>query len=72
MSRMFIPYANLKRYYPVLEKHKWLMPIMQVRRWFMLLDPEVAKMAKSELRANGNMESSHAEQMDELLKNIGL
>jgi hypothetical protein len=72
ISRMFIPYANLKRYYPVLEKHKWLMPVMQIRRWFMLLKPDVAKMAKSEILANGNIESAHAEQMDELLKNIGL
>lgn len=72
ISRMFIPYANLKRYYPVLEKHKWLMPVMQIRRWFMLLKPDVAKMAKSEILANGNIESARAEQMDELLKNIGL
>ena len=72
LSRIFIPYAKLKRYYPILEKHKWLMPVMQVRRWFMLLNPKVAKMAKSEMAANGKMESEKADQMSVFLDHIGL
>ena len=71
-SRMFIPYAKLKRYYPILEKHRWLTPIMQVRRWFMLLRPDVRKMAKKELRTNSNVEKSKAEEMHVFLDNIGL
>ena len=58
---MFIPYAKLKRYYPILDKHRWLMPIMQVRRWFMLLRPDVASMAKREIAVNSNLEKTKAD-----------
>ena len=33
LDRVFLPYDMLKEYYPVLNRHKWLMPICQVRRW---------------------------------------
>ena len=72
LSRAFIPYERLSRYYPVLKKHRWLMPFMQVRRWFMLLRPSVAKMAKREIEANGRMEGSVADQMNDFLNEIGL
>lgn len=72
MSRIFIPFSKLKRYYPVLEKHPWLMPFMQVRRWFMLLRPDVARMAKREIALNGNIKKSKAEEMNVFLNNIGL
>lgn len=71
-SRMFVPYERLKRYYPVLEKHRWLMPFMQVRRWFMLLNPRIRKMAKKELKTNSNLDKAQAEQMKVFLDNIGL
>jgi len=72
LSRMFIPYEKLKRYYPILEKHRWLTPFMQIRRWFMLLRPDVAKMAKRELKANKDIDKSKAEKMNVFLENIGL
>lgn len=72
LSRIFIPFAKLKRYYPILEKHPWLMPAMQVRRWFMLLKPDVATMAKRELATNGSLERSKADQMKMFLDEIGL
>jgi hypothetical protein len=72
VSRIFIPYDKLKRYYPVLEKHRFLMPLMQVRRWLMLLRPDVARMAKNELKSNRKLEKSRADQMGNFLKNVGL
>ena len=33
-GRIFLPYDMLKEYYPVLNEHRWLMPVCQVRRWF--------------------------------------
>ena len=72
LSRIFIPFVKLKRYYPILEKHPWLMPFMQVRRWFMLLKPDVARMAKREIAVNGNLEKEKADEMNAFLKNIGL
>ncbi|MBQ7968405.1 MAG: nucleotidyltransferase family protein [Clostridia bacterium] len=72
LSRIFIPYAKLKRYYPVLEKHRWLMPLMQIRRWFMLLKPDVAKMAKREMAINGNLAKTKSDEMNDFLDYIGL
>lgn len=72
LSRVFLSYDRLKRYYPVLEKHKWLMPVMQIRRWFMLLNPIVMRMAKNEISANNSVDKSLADNMNELLRNVGL
>ena len=72
LSRIFIPFAKLKRYYPILEKHPWLMPVMQVRRWFMLFNPDIAQMAKRELATNRSLEKDNADDMSLFLKNIGL
>lgn len=72
LSRIFIPYDKLRRYYPILEKHRWLTPVMQVRRWFMLLRPEVAAMAKREMETNRNLQKGKADEMGDFLKEIGL
>ena len=72
LSRIFIPYAKLKRYYPVLEKHRWLMPFMQIRRWFMLLNPDVARMAKREMAVNGKLVKTKSDEMNNFLDYIGL
>ena len=72
LSRIFVPYARLKRYYPILEKHKWLTPFMQVRRWFKLLEPDVARMARQEMSVNGSIDKAKAEEMREFLADVGL
>lgn len=72
ISRIFAPYEKLKGYYPILEKHPWLTPIMQVRRWFMIFKPGIAKMAKDELRANKSSNKNDAEMINELLCELEL
>lgn len=72
LSRVFAPYEKLKSYYPILEKHRWLVPVMQVRRWLMLLRPEVAQMAKSELAANSNTDSATTDDTGKLLDDLGI
>ena len=71
-SRMFIPYSKLKRYYPILEKHPYLMPVMQIRRWFMLLNPNIAAMAKREMKVNRKLDKSVSDKMSAFLDCIGL
>ena len=72
MSRVFIPYVRLKRYYPILEKYRWLTPVMQVRRWFMLLRPDVAKRTKREIAINSFMDQNKVREMESFLDDIGL
>ena len=67
-SRVFAPYEKLKSYYPVLEKHRWLTPLMQLRRWGMLLRPEVAGRTKKELAAN----STNTKNTGSLLADLGI
>lgn len=71
-SRMFAPYEKLRRYYPILEKHRWLMPVMQVRRWFLIFDPNVFRRTKRELKTNQSIDPSGANEMHSFLKNLGL
>ncbi len=72
LSRIFAPYNKLKSYYPVLEKHRWLMPVMQVRRWFMLLRPDVARRAKKEIAASNEAEQSGTDAVGSLLSDLGI
>ena len=72
LSRVFVPYDKLKRYYPILEKHPYLLPFMQVRRWLMLLRPDVRGMAKRELQTNYSIDKEKAEEMNTFLQKIGL
>lgn len=36
-SRLFVPYSQLRKYYPVLNKHPYLLPVFEVVRWFSAL-----------------------------------
>ena len=72
LSRVFVPFAICKVYYPILEKFPWLMPLMQIRRWFKLLNPDVAKRAKRELAMNRNFAKTKADEMNAFLGDIGL
>lgn len=71
LSRVFVPYEKLKAYYPILEKHRWLMPVMQVRRWFLLLKPDVYRRTKGEVLASKTMVSD-ANDTGTLLNDLGL
>ncbi len=72
LSRFFIPYDALKFYYPVLQKHRCLTPIMQVSRWCKLIFGGHVRRISKELRYNHNLSSTDANNMQIFLKNIGL
>lgn len=72
LSRIFIPYEKLKYSYPVLENHRWLTPIMEVRRWFRLIFCGHAKRSIDELKINGNISKQEAEATRMFLSEIGL
>lgn len=71
-SKIFIPYDVIKFHYPILEKHKWLTPIMEVRRWCKLIFCGHLKRTVNELRYSGNINDRQASAMRDFLKNIGL
>ena len=72
LYRIFVPYVQLKRFYPILERHRWLTPFFRIRHWFRLLNPDTAKRAKREVVINRNVQSSKVEEMKIFLEEIGL
>lgn len=52
LNRIFQPYEVLKLQFPIVQTHKWLVPVFQVVRWFRLLRPGQLKRSRRELQAN--------------------
>lgn len=72
LSKVFLPYGLLKGHYPVLQRHKWLMPFCQVVRWFRLLSGERWKRSVNELKTNMAEPQSQGAFMADMLKELGL
>lgn len=72
LSRIFIPYDTIKFHYPILVKHRWLTPIMEVRRWFKLLFQGKVKSSLHELNVNRTMSQEQIAGTADLLQKLGL
>ncbi len=72
LSRIFLPYDDIKFYYPVLQKHRWLTPFMQVCRWFNILFGGNAKRSIDELTYSQNISKTQADEIKAFLDTIGL
>ncbi len=70
--KVFLPYDVMKSYYPILKKHRWLTPIMEIRRWFRLIFKGNGNRAVKELKQVGNMSQEQVENTRQFLKNLGL
>lgn len=72
LSKFFIPYNVIKFHYPILQKHRWLTPIMEVRRWGKLIFCGHLKRTVKELKYNSTISVDAAAETRALLKNVGL
>lgn len=72
LSRIFLPYRSLKFQYPVLQKHRWLLPFMEVRRWFKLVFGGKLKSSVHELQCNNQISKEEQAQTAQFLSQIGL
>jgi len=72
LSKIFIPYDELKFHYPILQKYRWLTPIMEVRRWCKLFFCGHLKRTARELTYNSNVSDVAAANTRKLLYDIGL
>ena len=70
LSRIFLPLGSLKFSYPVLEKHKWLYPFCQVRRWFRLIFFG-AKHSLHELHLNSALSEEESQKTVSHLNDLG-
>lgn len=71
-SRVFLPYKLLKNYYPILEKHRWLTPVMEVVRWFRILFGGRLRQSTQELRINQSVSAQTVDQTKAFLQELGL
>lgn len=72
LSKIFIPYDVIKFHYPVLQKHRWLTPIMEVRRWCKLAFCGHVRRTVKELQYNQNISLEKADEVKRFLSSIGL
>ena len=72
LSKIFLPYDQLKFTYPVLQKHKWLTPLFEVVRWFRLIFKGRGKILTKQIKANKAVSDTKTDKTAELLKQLGL
>ena len=70
--RLFYPYDELKRIYPILEKHKWLTPFCQMRRWLKLITGEKTAKAIKEIKTSRSTTKEDIESVKSFLAEIGI
>ncbi len=72
MSKIFLSYDVIKYHYPILQTHRWLTPIMQVRRWFKLIFCGHLKRVSRELHYSSSITSAESADTQNFLNNMGL
>jgi len=72
MNVVFLSYDKLIIQYPVVKKHKWMIPFCEVHRWFRVFKPGYGKIAKDELIVSSKPKNESSESFASFLKQIGL
>ena len=72
ITRIFQPYYMMKEKYPVLKKHKWLLPFYWVKRWFSIIFKGKGKSSIKELKAGKTLSKLEVEDATKFLEKLGL
>ena len=72
LSRIFKPYDVLKHTYPILKKHKWMLPFCQVARWFHHLFSKESKKVLKNFSVNESIDIEQEHKASVLLEQLGL
>ena len=72
LYKIFLPYREMKRYYPILEKHKWLTPFYEVFRWVKVMFSGDLKRSYHEIKAYAEVSSEAIDSTASLLQHLGL
>ena len=70
--RVFMHYDFLKMEYPILKKHKWLMPAYQVVRWTRMLKKGTLRRVTKEISANMRVDEASSMSVTELVDYLGI
>lgn len=72
LKRIFMPYNDLKTQYPILEKHRWLMPFFQIVRWFRIFSGGRLKHAIREYNISQKHSNTQIDDTKRFLEEVGL
>jgi len=70
LSRIFLPYKIMKNIYPVLQKHKWLLPFMEVWRWIRAVF--TGNISRKEMQASLRYDTDAPMSTKTILEHLGL
>ena len=71
-SKIFLPYEVLKYQYPVIQRHPWLTPLCEVRRWCRLLFGGEWRRVRRTLQVNGGLTRVAVRAAEELFIDLSL
>ena len=71
LSRIFMPYKDLKERYPVLKKHSLLFPFISVFRWFKILFFK-KELALRTVQSSGKLSKERIQRINTLIEELGL
>lgn len=72
LKRIFMPYNTLKGIYPIIEKHKMLTPVYEVKRWIDRLVGKDLSRYFAEVKINNAMEQGDVERIASLFDELEL
>lgn len=72
LSRVFVPYDYLKNIYPVLKKHKFLLPFFEIVRIFSLLFGRKKELRKRNVNAAKNINNEEAQRLELVFDSFGI
>ncbi len=72
LRKVFLTYDQMLVFYPSLEKHRWLLPLYQVRRWCRILFCGGVGHAVREVRMNQRVSDAYREELLELYRRLKL
>ena len=72
LSRIFVPYDELKSQYPVIKKHKFLTPFCEICRIFSLLFGKKKKFRKNYIGKLEDFSEKHIDDISFLFESVGL
>lgn len=72
LSRIFLPYKTLTKYYPKLKIRKWLLPFYEVKRWLEILFSKRIKHGIREFSIGNDIKKEEYEETQHMIETLGL
>ncbi len=72
LSKIFLPYDDKKLHYPILNKHRWLTPVIEVYRWCRIILRGHTGRAFNKLRYIQSIPHAESDVMNNLMTELRL